>query len=57
MSGHFRTLCIKGLELRYKVIIIFFQLLFLEFIAAFLLSPIYLMLVKTDIQIPLNHEE
>ena len=57
MSGHFRTLCIKGLELRYKVIIVFFQLLFLEFIAAFLLSPIYLMLVKTDIQIPLNHEE
>ena len=57
MSGHFRKLCIKGSELRYKDIIILFHLLFLESIAAFLLSPIYLMVAKTDIQIPLNHEE
>ena len=57
MSGHFRTLCMKGSELRYKDIIIFFHLLFLESIPAFLLSPIYLTLAKTDIQIPLNHEE
>ena len=56
MSGHFRTLCIKGSELRYKEII-FFHLLFFESIAAFLLSPIYLTLAKTDIQIQLNHEE
>ena len=55
MSGHFRTLCIKGSELRYKEII-FFHLLFLESIAAFL-SPIYLTLAKTDIQIQLNHDE
>ena len=57
MSGHFRTLCIKGSELRHKEIIIFLHLLFLESIAAFLLSPIYLTLTKTDIQIQLNHGE